>query len=332
MQHGGYLMTTSLSLVIPAYNEGSRLANGLQQLMERISPDETEILVVDDGSTDNTAEVARRQLISWPQSSVVSLARNSGKGAAVKAGVMRARGDVIAFIDADMATDPNDLTSLLRALDDNHVAVGSRAHEASVVGKRGVHRTVMNRTFGMLVASMTELPYMDTQCGFKAFRAPVARLLFHGSRVDRFAFDVEVLDLAARMGLRTEEVPVRWTDIGGSHVRPIRDGFQMLGDVARNRLTRTAQPPIQGVFIPEIPIEAANAIVQPRIRKVDLIIKWEEGTAVLLPCLPPTVSHLVSKRLQSDFAVYDTEQLSVEFGALFAPILATDVLGSKIAM
>jgi hypothetical protein len=326
------VVATNLSLVIPAYNEGSRLESGLQQLMEGISPDDTEILVVDDGSTDNTAEVARRQLAPWPQSSVVSLVRNCGKGAAVKAGVIRARGNAIAFIDADMATDPRDLDSLLRALDRSHVAVGSRAHEASLVEKRGAHRTVMNRTFGMLVASMTQLPYMDTQCGFKAFRGSIAKLLFHGSRVERFAFDVEVLDMAARLGLRTEDVPVRWSDVAGSHVRPIHDGVQMLGDVARIRLMRRNPPPIQGVLITEVPIEAATALIQPHIRNVDLMIKWEEGTAVLFPCLPPTESYRVSRRLLSEFEAYNPKALSVDFRALFAPILATDVRSGEFTM
>ena len=136
---------------------------------------------------------------------------------------------MIAFLDADMATDPGDLNYLLRAVEQNDVAVGSRAHEASLVSDRGIHRELMNRIFGTLVASTTLLPYMDTQCGFKAFRGPVAKLLVHGAQVDRFAFDVEMLDLAARLGLSMEEVPVRWTDVAGSHVRPIHDGLQMAG-------------------------------------------------------------------------------------------------------
>jgi dolichyl-phosphate beta-glucosyltransferase len=323
---------THLSLVIPAYNEGSRLGSGLKELMEGISPEGTEILVIDDGSNDNTAEIARGQLAEWPHSSVLSLARNRGKGAAVKAGVIRARGDVIAFIDADMATDPQDLKSLVSALDYSHVAVGSRAHEGSMVDKRGLHRAVMNRTFGMLVASMTRLPYMDTQCGFKAFRGPIAKLLFHGSRLERFAFDVEVLNLAARLGLRSEEVAVHWTDIAGSHVRPIHDGFQMLGDVARIRMARKNQPPIQGVLMREVPIEAASALIQPRIRKVDLIIEWEAGTAVLFPCTPPTASLRASKRLLSEFEAYNPELFSVAFGALTAPTLETELRSREFTM
>jgi hypothetical protein len=238
---------------------------------------------------------------------------------------------VIGFIDADMATDPKDLSYLLRAIERSHVAVGSRAHEASLVTERGVHREVMNRTFGTLVASMTHLPYMDTQCGFKAFRGPIAKLLVHGTQVDRFAFDVEMLDLAARLGLRIEEVPVRWTDIAGSHVRPVRDGLQMAGDITRMRLMRRKPPPVQGVMISELPIEAAGALIQPRIRKVDLIVKWGDGTAVFFPCLPPTESRRVFKRLSSYLESYSPQLMSVEFGALFHPILATGIFSGEFS-
>jgi hypothetical protein len=328
----GEQVNTSLSLVVPAFNEGSRLAVGLERLMESISPDDTEIIVVDDGSSDDTADIARRTLKGWTRSCVISLGHNRGKGAAVKTGVIRARGSVIGFIDADMATDPKDLSYLLRAIERSHVAVGSRAHEASLVTERGVHREVMNRTFGTLVASMTHLPYMDTQCGFKAFRGPIAKLLVHGTQVDRFAFDVEMLDLAARLGLRIEEVPVRWTDIAGSHVRPVSDGLQMVGDITRMRLSRRKPPPVHGVMISEIPIEAAGALIQPRIRKVDLIIKWGEGTAVFFPCLPPTESHRVFKRLSSSLESYSPQLTSVEFGALFHPMLAAGIFSGEFSI
>ncbi len=312
-------MKTSLSLVIPAYNEADRLSRGLSQLIEGLSSDETEILVIDDGSTDDTAGVARRQLATWPQHSVVSLARNCGKGAAVRAGVVRARGDVIAFVDADMATDPGDLSALVSALEGNHIAVGSRALDTSVVEERSTHRAVMTRTFGLLVASLMQLPMSDTQCGFKAFKGSIAKLLFHGSRVDSFAFDVEVLNLAVRLGLRTQEVPVRWTDKAGSHVRPLRDAIQMLADVARTRRSWRIQPPMMGVFLPEVPIDAAATLLRSSIRNVDLMIRWKEGTAVLFPCVAPTVTRRISHRLLSSLQTYDPQVLSVEFSALFAP-------------
>jgi Glycosyl transferase family 2 len=315
----------NLSLVIPAYNEGNRLASGLKELLSYVSPDDTEILVVDDGSTDDTLDVAQWELSSWPQSSVLSLGQNFGKGAAVKAGVTRARGAVIAFADADMATDPENLDSLVRALDDSHVAVGSRSHKASVVDRGGTHRTVMNRTFGMLVASMTRLPYTDTQCGFKAFRGPIAKLLFHGAQLQRFAFDVEVMDLAARLGLRTAEVPVRWTDVPGSHVHPFRDSIQMLGDLARIRLSSRKAPPIQGVSFHDIPIESAEMTLRPHIRAVDLVIKWDEGTAVLFPCTPPTVSRRIMFRMLDELRHDNAEMLCVDFRSLYSSANVSDL-------
>jgi hypothetical protein len=250
---------------------------------------------------------------------VVSLARNSGKGAAVRAGVIRARGDVIAFLDADMATDLRDLGSLVSALENNHVAVGSRALDSSVVDERSSHRTVMTRTFGMVVASMMQIPLADTQCGFKAFKGSIAKLLFHGSRVDSYAFDVEVLNLAVRLGLRTQEVPVRWSEVAGSHVRPIRDAVRMLVDVAHTRQTWRVQPPVQGVFIPGIPVDAAVPLIRSSIRNVDLPISWRGGTAVLFPCVPPTVAGRISKRLITSLQTYDPHVLSVEFDGLFTP-------------
>jgi dolichyl-phosphate beta-glucosyltransferase len=324
-------MGTSLSLVVPAYNEADRLATGLQTLMDGISIDETEIVVVDDGSTDGTADVARTQLASWPQHEVVSLDRNSGKGAAVRAGVARARGEVIAYIDADMATDPRDLVSLTLALQGNHLAVGSRAHEGSVVN-RELHRQAMNWTFGKLVSRLTQLPYMDTQCGFKAFKGSIAKLLFHCSRVERFAFDVEVLDMAARLGLRMEEVPVHWTDVPGSHVRPVSDSFYMLRDVARNRLTWKIRRPIRGVFMPGVTIDMANISVKPFVRSVDLLLEWEGGTAILLPCVPPIVLEQACNRLMVDLNEFLPQTICVEFGALFSPISALALQSQELAM
>ena len=324
-------MGSCLSLVIPAYNEVDRIGPGLQRLMEEVSPDTTEIVVVDDGSTDDTAGVAEAILASWPAHSVVSLPKNCGKGAAVRVGVARARGDIIGYVDADMGTDPKDLKLLVEALDRSHVAVGSRAHEQSVV-KREIHRRMMNRAFGLAVASMTRLPYMDTQCSFKAFHGPIAKLLWHGARVDRFAFDVEVLDLAVRFGLRMEEVPVTWVDVAGSKVRPVHDGVQMFGDVARSRLIRKAVPPVQGIFMPDVPIETAPTIVRPFVRSVDLVIAWKRGTAVLLPGVPPTMAHRIATRLMADLEVYHPESLSVEYRSLFAPFSGVSIRPRELAV
>jgi hypothetical protein len=318
-------LSTSLSVVVPAYNEGRRLPGGLEKLMDQVSPEDTEIIVVDDHSADDTASVARSQLAGWPKSTVVSLPQNRGKGAAVKAGVIEARGESIAFVDADMATDPGDLKSLVTALDHNHVAVGCRSHPGSMVERRGALRTVANRSFGMLASAMTTLHYTDTQCGFKAFRGPVAKLLFHGVQLERFAFDVDVLDLANRMGLRTEEVAVRWSDIPGSKVQPLRDGLQMACDVARMPVRRRRIPPVAGLWFRDVPITEAGALVVPHVRVVDLVVGWKGGTAVLFPCMPPSVAKRVSDRMASTLVGYRSEEMSVKYASLCNPIMATDI-------
>jgi len=285
-----------LSLVVPAYNEATRLARGIPKLLEVIPRDETEIIVVDDGSTDGTAEVARRHLADVPRRVLLRLPKNSGKGAAVRAGVVEASGEIIAYMDADMATDPGDLINLVGALRASPVAVGSRAAAGSVVEDKSPLRTLMTRTFGLLVASAVDLPMRDTQCGFKAFHGSVAKLLFHGTRVDSFAFDVEVLTRAARLGLHMEEVPVRWTEVAGSKVRVVRHSLEMLIDVGKTRWRRACESPIHGVALTDTnPWEGAQ-LLRSCVRPVDTVLSWEGGALALFPCVPPTVaSHLVRR-------------------------------------
>jgi hypothetical protein len=300
--------------------------------MDQLTPADAEIIVVDDHSEDDTANVARSLLAEWPKSSVVSLPQNRGKGAAVKTGVIKARGESVVFMDADMATELTDLKSLVTALDQNHVAIGCRSHPGSEVERRGALRTVANRAFGMLVASMTTLHYTDTQCGFKAFRGPVAKLLFHGAQLERFAFDVDVLDLANRMGLRTEEVAIHWSDVPGSHVAPLRDGLQMAGDVARLRARRRRIPPVAGLWFHDIPVTEAGALVMPHVRAVDLVVGWKGGTAVLFPCMPPSVAKRVSNRMSTVLEGYRSEEISVRYAALCNPILASDISSDEYAV
>jgi glycosyltransferase involved in cell wall biosynthesis len=282
--------------VVPAFNEAARLTRGIPKLLEVIQRDETEVIVVDDGSTDGTAEVARRHLAELPRHKLLRLPRNSGKGAAVRAGVVEASGEIIAYMDADMAADPADLIHLVGALRASPVAVGSRSAQGSVVDDKSNLRMVMSRTFRFVVSSAVRLPTRDTQCGFKAFHGSVAKLLFHGTRVDRFAFDVEVLSRAVRLGLDMEEVPVRWTDVEGSKVSVVRDSLEMLVDVGRTRWRRACQSPIYGVSLTdEDPWEGAR-LLRSCVRPVDTVVSWEGGALALFPCVPPTTAaHLVRR-------------------------------------
>ncbi len=231
---------TDVSIVVPVFNEERRLVPGLEMLdaaltWGTLSGRTVEVLVVDDGSTDQTREAAAQCLARFPRVRLVELPENQGKGAAIKAGVAAARGAAIVFTDVDMAVDPTQLTELVDALDGADMVMASRAHPASRIEDATRHRQVMGIAFHRIVRAVTELPYRDTQCGFKAFRAPVARMLFHCSSIDRFAFDVELLTAAHWFGLRIVEMPVAWHHVRGSRIRPVLDPLSMVRDVTRIR-------------------------------------------------------------------------------------------------
>lgn len=241
------LNSLALTIVIPAFNEATRLVRSASRLRDAVAsgavdPGVTEVIVVDDGSTDDTGRRAEELTKSFPHSRVLRLQKNSGKGAAIRAGVAAASAPVVAFIDADMAVDPEQIPALVAATKDSEIAIGSRALAESIVHWDSIRRVVMGGTFNRLVRSITKVAFHDTQCGFKAFRTPVARILFHSLAVDRFAFDVELLYIAHRLGLRVTEVPVNWSDMSGSTVRPFADPMSMLLDVLRIQLGRPPAP------------------------------------------------------------------------------------------
>lgn len=247
-------MTLRLTIVVPAYNEDHRLAAGMRRFDTAVSAgaidlDRTEVVVVDDGSTDRTAAVAEKLLAALPHHRVVRLPFNQGKGAAVRAGIATARSPYTAFMDADMAIDPLAIPLLLDGLVRHDIVVGSRALPDSMVETTYVVRTLISRLFNELVTSGTGLGLKDTQCGFKAFRTPVARLLFHLVRIDRFAFDVEVLARARRLGLTIGEVPVHWKHVEGSTVHPLHDSVTMVSDVYRSRRGLLAGPPVPTISV-----------------------------------------------------------------------------------
>ncbi|MCX7621466.1 MAG: glycosyltransferase family 2 protein [Acidimicrobiales bacterium] len=233
-----------MSIVIPAYNEAGRLAASLPGLRDRIALSaRVELIVVDDGSEDATAEVALEHLRDWPASKLVRLPWNQGKGAAVRAGVSLATGDAVVFMDADLSADLADLPQLLKALNHADIAVGSRQVAGSCATYDRRLRRVTSKVFNDVACAIAGIAVSDTQCGFKAFRMPAAKLLFHLSQVDGFAFDVEVLVLADLLGFRVVEVPVGWQEAAGSRVRPWRDALWMLRDIllARRRCVRAAR-------------------------------------------------------------------------------------------
>ena len=235
-------MTLSLSIVVPAYNEGARLGTSLHAILAYLNsyPAQTELIVVDDGSSDETADIARAELANSQQvhASVISYRLNLGKGRAVRLGLLASRGSIGLFTDADLSTPITEAPKLIEPIESNEcdVAFGSRALDRSLIGVHQPWRREQGgRIFNLAVRLATGLPFWDTQCGFKAFRMSLCRPLVEGATIDRFGFDVELLYVAYRAGLRLKEVPVRWDHAEGSKVNVASDSFRMLSEVGRIR-------------------------------------------------------------------------------------------------
>ena len=231
-------MSASLSIVIPAYNEAVRLGNTLLAVVDylRKSWPDAEVIVVDDGSDDDTAGIARSIFSDSGslRTSVISYKSNLGKGRAVRLGLLAARGDVALFSDADLSTPITEAPKLVEPIMSGQydVTFGSRALDRKLIGVHQPWRREQGgRVFNLAVRLATGLPFWDTQCGFKAFRMKVCRPLVEAATVDRFGFDVELLYLAFRAGLRLKEVPVRWDHNEGSKISLMSDSFRMLSEV-----------------------------------------------------------------------------------------------------
>ena len=195
-----------------------------------------EVIVVDDGSSDDTAHVAQQAFTAAGnvQSNLVSVRPNRGKGYAVRAGLKAARAPIAIFSDADLSTPIDEIPKVVFPIehDGYDVVFGSRALDRSLIGIHQPWRREMGgRVFNLLVRLSTGLPFADTQCGFKAFRLSTCRQVLDAAVIDRFAFDVELIYLAQSMGLRLKEVPVRWDHNDGSKVNVLRDSLRMFREV-----------------------------------------------------------------------------------------------------
>jgi glycosyltransferase involved in cell wall biosynthesis len=228
-----------LSVVIPAYNEEARLPASLERIDAYLREHriEGEILVVDDGSSDRTAQLAG-EFLKDRRGRVVSLAENRGKGAAVRRGVAEAAGRWILMTDADLSAPIEEHRKLAATArdDDLDIVIASRGLADSQIEVRQAWvRQTMGKTFNVLMRAMTGLPFRDTQCGFKLMDRRRVLPLFEKMVVDRFAFDIELLYLAVRYGLSVREIPVVWRNEPQSRVNMITDPINMLRDVARVR-------------------------------------------------------------------------------------------------
>jgi dolichyl-phosphate beta-glucosyltransferase len=230
------LLRRSISIIIPAYNEERRLPGALQSIREYLRTtawEFSEIVVVNDGSADRTADIARAA-----GARIIQNPGNRGKGYSVKHGVLEAQGDWSLVTDADLSAPIADLERLWTAAEREQaqVAIGSRALDRSLVGiHQPFFREAAGRCFNILMRVITGLPFRDTQCGFKLFESHAAREIFRRQRLDGFGFDVEVLFIARQLGYRSVEVPVHWNDVPGTTVSLARGAAAFLADPVRVR-------------------------------------------------------------------------------------------------
>jgi dolichyl-phosphate beta-glucosyltransferase len=234
-------MLPPFTAVIPCFNEEARIGDTLRLTLDYLTANapDSELIVVNDGSMDATAAIARERLDGGRiQTRLLENFPNRGKGSAVRSGLLAAREPIGLFFDADLSTPLGETPKLIEPIAHGEVdiAFGSRALDRSLIGVHQPWRREQGgRIFNLLVRVATGLPFWDTQCGFKAFQLDVCRPILEAAHVNGFAFDVELLFLAHRAGLRIREIPVRWNHAEGSKVSFFRDSLRMLREVIAMR-------------------------------------------------------------------------------------------------
>jgi dolichyl-phosphate beta-glucosyltransferase len=227
------------SIVIPAYNESARLGVTLEKVLAyvRRRGEDIELIVVNDGSRDNTAEIVREFAQNNPALRLIENPGNRGKGYSVRNGVLNSRGRIVLFSDADLSSPIEEMPKLLAALEScADVAIGSRWLRAELQTQRQpLHRQLFGRVFNLLLRMLLGLQFADTQCGFKAFTRRAALTIFPLQHIERWGFDPETLFLARKFGFKVQEVPVQWGHSSGTRIHPLVDGSRMFMETLRIR-------------------------------------------------------------------------------------------------
>lgn len=232
-------LPTAYSIVIPAYNESARIRVTIDRILAHIAQNrwDAEVLIVNDGSTDDTAEIVRQYVAASPAVHLIENPGNRGKGYSVRNGILRAQGRMILFSDADLSSPFEEAAKLFAALEAGaDVAIGSRWLRSELQTERQpLLRQLYGRLFNLLLRLILSLHYKDTQCGFKAFTDRAAHAIFPLQKIERWGFDPEILYLAHQFGFRVQEVPVKWAHREGTRLAPIRDGMRMGWEVLKIR-------------------------------------------------------------------------------------------------
>lgn len=225
-----------LSIVIPAYNESARIEATLERVMSCVETQgwDAEVLVVDDGSRDSTAEIIHLWMARYPRLHLIQNPGNRGKGYSVRNGLLQAAGDIVMFTDADLSAPMEEAGLLIAAIESGaDVAIGSRwLDRARQTIHQPLYRQFFGRCFNAITRLVMGLPFKDTQCGFKAFRRESAQIIFRLQRIERWGFDPEILFISRKLKYRIAEVPVTWGHDERSRMSYLKDGMKMLEEMA----------------------------------------------------------------------------------------------------
>jgi glycosyltransferase involved in cell wall biosynthesis len=266
-----------LSIVIPAYNESARIEQTLERVMNCVEAQgwDAEVLVIDDGSADDTREIVEREMRRCARLHLVRNPGNRGKGYSVRNGLLQAAGEIVIFTDADLSAPMEEAERLIAAIENGaDVAIGSRWMDRT---RQTIHqplyRQFFGRCFNRICRTVMGLKFKDTQCGFKAFRRSAAQVIFRLQRIERWGFDPEILFIARKLRYKVREVPVTWGHDERSRLSYLKDGLKMLEDLAYIRFNFYS-----GRYDQEIAaLKDTSGMITPQVARVPCVAEATEA-------------------------------------------------------